>query len=101
MESPSADFAKWMIRHTDGWFAWVRRLGLGVDRMENIILVTGAHFIISCTDVSFPTLAAKTVRRCHLGQRWVTAVIPSPSTGRSHTSEIEGVVLNHGPEGKV
>ncbi len=34
----SEDFGKWIIRHIDRWFAWARRLGLGIDRMEDITL---------------------------------------------------------------
>ena len=48
------DFGKWITKHIDGWFAWTRRLGLGIDRMEDIILVTGVHRTRSWTNVAFP-----------------------------------------------
>ncbi|KAI9463231.1 hypothetical protein BJY52DRAFT_72256 [Lactarius psammicola] len=47
-------FGNWVIRHIDCWFAWTQQLGLGVDRMEDIILVTGTHRTRSCTNVAFP-----------------------------------------------
>jgi len=30
-----------MLKHIDRWFAFARRLGLGIEQMEEIILVTG------------------------------------------------------------
>ena len=49
-----AKFGKWLINHIDRWFAWVRQLELGVDRMEDIILVTGTHRTRSFANVAFP-----------------------------------------------
>ena len=49
-----ADFGKWIIKHIDCWFAWARQLGLEIDRMEDIILVTGTHCTRSWTNVAFP-----------------------------------------------
>jgi hypothetical protein len=50
----SVDLGKWLIRHIDRWFAWARRRGLRVDRMEDIILVTGTHRARSSTNAAFP-----------------------------------------------
>jgi len=50
----STKFCKWIIKHIDRWFAWARHLELGVDRMEDIILVTGSHRTRSYTNVAFP-----------------------------------------------
>ena len=47
------DFGKWMIRHVDAWFAFAKGLGLGINRMENIILVTGRHLTKSWVNVAF------------------------------------------------
>ncbi|KAI9447463.1 hypothetical protein H4582DRAFT_1894038 [Lactarius indigo] len=47
-------FGEWITKHIDYWFAWVRNLGLGIDRMEDIILVTGAHRTRSWASVAFP-----------------------------------------------
>ena len=95
----SADFAKWMIRHIDRWFAWARQLGLGVDLMEDIILVTGAHCTRSYTNVAFPG-----------GQEDAQASFGAKVNQSGDTVSINwqfshernrGVVLNCGPEGKV
>ncbi|KAF8261606.1 hypothetical protein EI94DRAFT_1745599 [Lactarius quietus] len=47
------DFRKWMINHIDLWFTWARELGMGIKRMEDILLVTGAHLARSWTNVAF------------------------------------------------
>ncbi|KAF8506004.1 hypothetical protein F5888DRAFT_494244 [Russula emetica] len=47
------DFGKWMIKHIDAWFAFARGLGLGINRMEDIILVTGRHLTKSWVNVAF------------------------------------------------
>jgi hypothetical protein len=47
------DFGKWMIKHIDAWFAFARGLGLGINRMEEIILVTGRHLTKSWVNVAF------------------------------------------------
>ncbi|KAH8991260.1 hypothetical protein EDB92DRAFT_1778594, partial [Lactarius akahatsu] len=50
----NADFGKCIIRHIDRWLEWARQLGLGIGRMEDIILVTGTHRTRSWTNVAFP-----------------------------------------------
>ncbi|KAF8262518.1 hypothetical protein EI94DRAFT_1688024 [Lactarius quietus] len=47
------DFGKWMVEHIDQWFAWVRDKGLEIDRMEDIILVTGTDRTRSWANVAF------------------------------------------------
>src|SRR6266702_5152511 len=47
------DFGEWMIKHIDRWFSWARDLGMGINRMEDIVLVTGAHLTRSWTNVAF------------------------------------------------
>jgi len=37
------DFGKCIVKNVDAWFAYAEDLGLGIDRMEDIILVTGCH----------------------------------------------------------
>ena len=32
-----------MVKNIDSWFAYAEDLGLGIERMEDIILVTGCH----------------------------------------------------------
>ena len=47
------DFGAWMLKHIDGWFAFARGLGLGIERMEEIILVTGCDRTRSWANVTF------------------------------------------------
>ena len=47
------DFSKWMIKHIDTWFAFACGLGLRVNRVEDIILVTGRHLTRSWVNVAF------------------------------------------------
>jgi hypothetical protein len=42
-----------MIKHIDTWFAFARGLGLGINRMEDIVLVTGRHLTKSWVNVAF------------------------------------------------
>ena len=47
------DFARCITKRIDVWFAFARDLGLGVTRMEDIILVTGRDLATSWTNVVF------------------------------------------------
>ncbi|KAH9070966.1 hypothetical protein EDB83DRAFT_2365601 [Lactarius deliciosus] len=47
-------FGKWMIEHIGSWFSWARRLALGVNKMEDIILVTGCHRTRTWVNIVFP-----------------------------------------------
>lgn len=85
-----------MIDHIDRWFAWARDLGVGINRMEDIVLVTGAHLTRSWTNVAF--LEDQTAARVSF-EFQVTA-----DTGINwHVSpdHIIGALLNCGPIGKV
>ncbi|KAI9450163.1 hypothetical protein BJY52DRAFT_1227368 [Lactarius psammicola] len=48
-----ADFGKLIIRNIDHWFAWARQLGLEINCMDGIVLVTGTHRTRSWTNVAF------------------------------------------------
>ena len=94
----SADFGKWIIKHIDRWFAWARQLGLGINRMEDIILVTGTHRTRSWTNVAFPkdqgdARVSFGANVAHYGD--VVAVNWQFSHGN------RGAVLNRGPDGEV
>ena len=97
----SVDFGKWIIKHIDRWFAWARHLGLGVSRMEDIILVTGTHRTRSWTNVAFPggqgdaqTSFGAQVSADNRGDMVVVNWQFSHHRNR-------GAVLNCGPEGQV
>jgi hypothetical protein len=92
-------FGKWLIKHIDRWFAWAQQRELGVNRMEDIILVTGMHRARSWTNVAFPG-----------GQRGAQASFGAKEDHRGDVVTISwqfshehnrGVVLNRGPGGVV
>lgn len=47
------DFGKWLVRHIDDCMKIADDLGLGINRMEDIILVTGRHLARSWVSVLF------------------------------------------------
>jgi hypothetical protein len=47
------DFGKWLVKNIDGCMKVAEDLGLGVNRMEDIILVTGRHLARSWINVAF------------------------------------------------
>ena len=44
---------KWIVKYIDSWFAFSRKLGLGIEQMEEIILVTGCDCARSWTNIAF------------------------------------------------
>ncbi len=88
------DFGKWMIKHIDAWFAFARGLGLGVNRMEDIILVTGRHLTKSWVNVAF------TQRRQNPG---VSFNVQVSDHGRISLEQdyVRGGDLKLGPTGRV
>jgi len=44
---------KWIVTHIDLWYAFTRRLGLGITRMEDIVLVMGCDLTRSSTNIAF------------------------------------------------
>jgi hypothetical protein len=94
-----ADFGKWIIRHIDRWFAWAQQLGLEINRMEDITLVTGTHRTRSWTNVAFPggqgdAQASFGAKVDHRGD------IVTVNWQFSHERN-QGAVLNYGPGGEV
>jgi hypothetical protein len=88
------DFGNWMVKHIDSWFAFARGLGLGLNRMEDIILVTGRHRAKSWINVAF------TQRRPDAG---VSFDIEVTSDSQVHLEQqyVHGGALKLGPTGKV
>ena len=88
------DFGKWMIKHIDSWFAFARGLGLGVDRMEDIIMVTGRHLTKSWVNVAFNQ------RRSDAG---VSFDVQVSSGGHVYLEQeyVRGGDLRLGPGGRV
>ena len=94
-----ADFGKWIIGHIDQWFAWARQLGVRVDRMDDLILVTGAHCTRSCINVAFPggQLDAQVSFGAQVDHSGDAVTI----NWQFSYERNRGVVVNYGPEGKV
>jgi len=94
----SADFGKWIIKHIDSWFAWARRLGLGIKWMEDIVLVTGTHRTRSCTNVAFPGGQddAQASFRVMVHHRGDTVTL----NWQFSQERNRGAVLNCGPDGE-
>ena len=93
----SADFGKCIVRNIDFWFSWTQRLGLVVERMEDIILVTGSHLARSWTNVVFP--GDQEDAQASFGAK-VDQYGSSIHWEFLHEQN-RGVVLNFGPAGEV
>jgi len=87
-----------MLKHVDRWFAFVRRLGLGIEQMEDIILVTGCDRTRSWTNVAF--LGSQVEAQVS----FATKVVDGPNASidfQFSPENVRGAVLNPGPEGTV
>jgi hypothetical protein len=86
-----------MVKHIDSWLAFARRLGLGIEEVEEIILVTGCDRTRSWTNVAF--LGDQVDARVSFGVK-----VEGPDTGinfQFSPENAQGAVFRHGPEGTV
>jgi hypothetical protein len=91
------DFKRWIVKHIDSWFAFARNLGMGIQQMEEIILVTGCDLTRSWTNVAF--LGGEVDAQVSFG---VKVEEPNTSINFQFSPEnARGAVLCHGPEGMV
>ena len=94
------DFGKWMIEHIDSSFNFARRLGLGIEQMEQIILVTGCDRATSWINVAF--LGNHDNARVSFGVRITDPDGPNTTINfQLQPGNVQGAVLNHGPQGTV
>jgi hypothetical protein len=90
------DFAKYICKHIDVWYQFARELGFGIDRMEDIILVTGRDLARSWVNVAFS--------ESHEEEQVSFGV---QVTGSSNVEwqlpleDMQGVAVNRGPSGQV
>ena len=92
------DFSAWIVKRIDRWFAFARELGLGIERMEELILVTGCDHTRSWTNIAFfgnqhtaqASFGVKVVHSPAVSINWQ----PSPE-------RVQGAVLHRGPGGTV
>ena len=91
------DFKLWIVKNIDSWFAFARKLGLGIERMEEIILVTGCDLSKSWANIAF--FGNQADSRVSFGVRVEN---PDPTiTFQFSPENAQGAVLHHGPEGEV
>ena len=92
------DFGKWMLKRIDRWFAFAKGLGLGINQMEEIILVTGCDTTRSWANVTF--LEGRMNGQASFGVR-VDQARDININWQFSPGKIQGAVCNWGPEGKV
>jgi hypothetical protein len=56
----TGQFGRWMIKYIDHWFAFAKNIGLGINHMQDIILVTGCHRAKSWVNVAFSPVPRNT-----------------------------------------
>jgi hypothetical protein len=91
------EFEKWIVNHIDSWFRFMQDLGLGIEHMEDIVLVTGCHRTRSYTNAIFTE--SQHGARVSFGVR-----VGGSGSGvewRSSREQIGGVLVNCGPSGNV
>ncbi|KAI0300814.1 hypothetical protein BC826DRAFT_621608 [Russula brevipes] len=86
-----------MLKHIDRWFSFARGLGLGIDHMEEIILVTGYHSTRSWANVAF--LEGRANAEASFGVNVVHGRDVS-ITWQFPFAGIRGAVCGWGPEGE-
>ncbi|KAH9967206.1 hypothetical protein BC827DRAFT_574250 [Russula dissimulans] len=95
-------FGRWMIKHIEHCLAFTRRPGreLGIERMEDIILVTGCHRTRSWANAVF--LESQDDVQVSFEVQVTDVKGPNISINWPFSFErVQGAMLNWGPEGKV
>ena len=87
-----------MVTHIDRWFAFARQLELGIEHMEELILVTGCDRARSWTNVAFlkNQLDAQVSFEVE-----VTHGPEGKISWQVSPDQIRDTVFNQGPSGKV
>jgi hypothetical protein len=85
-----------MVKHIDSWFAFVQKLGLGIEQMEEIILITGLHLTRSWANVVF--LEDRENSHASFG---VKVDNDSGITWQFLPGSVQGGMGGCGPQGKV
>ncbi|KAH8984037.1 hypothetical protein EDB92DRAFT_1546751 [Lactarius akahatsu] len=89
-------FREWIAKHIDSWFAFTKRLRLGVE-MEDIVLVTGCHRTRSWSNMTFNEV--QTDAQFSLGVD-VAGTLGASVKWRASSLRIQGAVLSQGPSGE-
>jgi hypothetical protein len=94
------DFGQWIIKNIGIWFAFAQTLGLGIEQMEDIILVTGFHRTKSWANVAF--LESHADAQASFGVEVTDASGPGVNIKwRSSPERVRGALLSWGPDGEV
>ncbi|KAH8976973.1 hypothetical protein EDB86DRAFT_3012178, partial [Lactarius hatsudake] len=89
------DFGKWITKNIDSWFAFAQRLGLGIEHMEDIVLVTGHHRTGSWTNIAFFENS-----RVTLGVQVTGGGVGASVNWQVSPEHIQGAMLSEGPSGR-
>ena len=92
-------FGRWIVEHIGNWFNFARKLELGIEEMEDIILVTGCDLTRSWTNIAF--LGGEVDAQVSFG---VDVRVNGPNTNINFQSSpelVRGAVIDQGPEGMV
>ena len=84
-----------MIQHIDSWFAFAQDRGHDIDRMEEIILVTGCHHTRSWANVTFLE------NQAHAQASFGVQVAHDIINWKFSLGEAHGAVCGWGPEGRL
>ena len=88
-----------MVQHIDNWFAFAKKFELGIEQMEEIVLVTGCDRTRSWTNVAF--LGGQVDAQVSFGVN----VEGPDSTGsikfQLSPEHVRGALISQGPEGTV
>ena len=95
--SAEGDFKGYIVKNICSWFAFAQKLGLGVEQMEDIILVTGYDRTRSWTNIAF--LENQVDPHVTFGVKVEGET--SVSFQFSRRGNTQGALLRHGPEGAV
>jgi hypothetical protein len=87
-----------MVMHIDRWFAFARQLELGIEQMEELILVTGCDRARSWLNVAF--LKNQVDAQVSFGVE-VSPGLEGSIGWQFSPERIRGAVLNQGPSGRV
>ena len=86
------------MTHIDGWFAFARQLELGIEKMQELILVTGCDRAKSWSNITF--LKNQLGVQVSFGVE-VTGDPEGTISWQVSPEQIRGAVFNQGPSGKV
>ena len=92
-------FGRWIVTHIGSWLAFAQKLELGIEEMEEIILVTGCDLTRSWTNVAF--LGGEVDAQVSFGVDVRVEDSKPDIKFQLSPALVRGAVIDQGPEGKV